>query len=415
MKNDLIYDKKHLPESFNDVLGETLKEGARRLLQHAIENEVEEYLTRLKELKEDSGRRSIIRNGYLPERSIQTGIGQISIKQPRVRDKTNEFTFTSAILPPYLRRTPSIEAVIPALYLKGISTGNLQESLEAILGENAKGLSPTNIVRLKQAWEQEFNQWNQRDLSKKHYVYVWADGIYFNVRLQEDRPCLLVMIGALKDGSKEVIGIYDGHRESKLSWSEALHDLKRNGLSTPPSLAIGDGALGFWSALREVFPSTKAQRCWVHKTANVLDKMPKSVHANAKNIIYDMYRSPTKKKGVRALESFIELYGDKYPKACQCLQKDESVLFAFYDFPAIHWQHIRTTNPIESTFATVRHRTRQTKGCGSRKATLIMVFKLVQSAEKRWKKLRGYQLIEKVIAGVKFKDGEELTLQNKAI
>jgi len=314
-----------------------------------------------------------------------------------------------------MRKTPSIEAVITTLYLKGISTGNFQEALEAILGKNARGLSPTNITRLKQVWELDYKKWKARDLSGKRYVYVWVDGIYFNVRLDKDRPCLLVIIGALPDGKKELVGIYDGHRESKLSWKEALFDLRERGLSVSPSLAIGDGALGFWAALREIFPETHEQRCWVHKTANILDKMAKSVQANAKSIIHEMYMSSTKAEAIKTMNSFIELYEAKYPKACECLLKDKEELFTFYDFPAEHWQHIRSTNPIESTFATVRHRTRQTKGCGSRLATLTMVFKLVESAQKRWRRLRGYQRLTKVITGIQFKDGEEVNGLKQAV
>ena len=410
MKKDLISkDKNHQEvKAFESFLEETLREGARSMLQKAIEYEVEEYIQMLQEEKEANGRRSIVRNGYLPERTIQTGIGPILIKQPRVRDKRTVVKFTSAILPPYMRRTPTLETVIPALYLKGISTGDFSEALESILGENAKGLSPANIVRLKSGWEKEYKEWSNRTLSGKHYVYIWVDGIYFNVRLEESRPCLLVIIGALADGTKEVIGIYDGHRESKESWKEALHDLKRRGVSIEPSLAIGDGALGFWAAVEEVFPSTRQQRCWVHKTVNVLDKMSKSVHGHAKMLIHEMYMAPTKEKGLKAFDAFMKSYEAKYPKACECLKKDKDQLFTFYDFPAEHWQHIRTTNPIESTFATVRHRTRQTKGCGSRIATLTMVFKLALSAQKHWRKLQGYQLIEKVVKGVQFKDGIEV-------
>jgi transposase-like protein len=413
MKKDLIFQKIDPSEHFKKALDDTLREGARRLLQQAIENEVQEFLERSMESRTEDGCRSVVRNGYLPERCVQTGIGAVPVKQPRVRDREKKHKFASAILPPYMRRTPSVEAVVPALYLKGISTNDFPEALEALLGENAKGLSPTNIVRLKGGWEAEYKEWNKRDLSGKHFVYLWADGIYFNVRLEEDRPCLLVIVGALKDGSKEIVSIYDGHRESKTSWAEVLNDLKRRGLSLAPSLAIGDGALGFWSALEEVFPETKTQRCWVHKTANVLDKMPKSVQKHAKGMLHEMYMAATKQSALRAFDSFLDLYESKYPKACECLKKDKEVLFVFYDFPAIHWQHIRTTNPIESTFATVRHRTRQTKGCGSRLATLTMVFKLATSAQKHWRKLQGHQLIEKVIRGVRFKDGEEIKTEEK--
>jgi transposase-like protein len=403
-------EKSHAFNTFKSSLDDILKYGAQTLLQQAIENEVLEYLEVHESAKDEYSRQMVVRNGYLPKRAIQTGIGPLSIRQPRVRDKREGMSFTSAILPPYMRKTPSIEAAVSALYLKGISTGSFQEALRAIVGDNAKGLSPTNIARLKQHWEIEYKEWKQRDLSDKHYVYIWADGIYFNVRLDKDRPCLLVIIGALPDGRKELVGISDGHRESKISWKEMLCGLKTQGLSISPSLAVGDGALGFWAALEEVFPETREQRCWVHKTANVLDKMSKSVQSHAKTMLHEMYMAPTKEKALQAFNSFISLYQAKYPKACECLMKDKGILFTFYEFPAEHWQHIRSTNPIESTFATVRHRTRQTKGCGSRLATLTMVFKLVEAAQKRWRRLRGYQSLEKVVMGIQFEDGEEVNI-----
>jgi len=401
-------DKNHVNNQFQSALEETLREGARKLLQQAIEMEVAEYIEMNRQRTDESGKRVIVRNGHLPERNVQTGLGQIPVKCPRIRDKSRSEKFTSKILPPYMRRTPSVEALIPALYLKGISSGDFTEALEAILGENAKGLSPTNITRLKSIWQQEYKEWESRSLCKKQYVYIWVDGIYFNVRLDDKRLCFLVIIGALPDGRKELVAIHVGYRESKLSWLEVLNDLKKRGLEDAPKLAIGDGALGFWAALEEAFPETKQQRCWVHKTANILDKMPKCIQSSAKRHIHDIYMAPTKQQGLRAYEEFIDKYDDRYPKACECLRKDKDQLFSFYDFPAIHWQHIRTTNPIESTFATIRHRTRQTKGCGSEIATVTMVFKLATSAEKKWRRLRGYREIEKVINGVKFKDGEEV-------
>lgn len=414
MKENLILEDKNRPSSeFKNSLEEVLREGARRLLSQAIENEVKEYIEQLKGLKTEENKSVVTRNGYLPERFIQTGLGEILVKQPRVRDKRKGQKFTSHILPPYLRRTSSLDALIPALYLKGVSTGDFGEALEALLGENAKGLSATNIVRLKEGWEKDFKEWQGRDLSKKQYVYFWVDGIYFNIRLSEDRPCLLVIIGALDDGKKELVAIHDGVRESKLSWKEVLQDLKRRGLILPPKLAIGDGALGFWAALEEEFAQVRQQRCWVHKTANILDKMPKSVQVNAKKMIHEIYMAPTKQEGLKAFEAFIKLYEGRYPKACECLLKDKQELMTFYDFPAMHWQHIRTTNPIESTFATIRHRTRQTKGCGSRLATLTMVYKLGISAESHWKRLKGHELISKIINGVQFKDGEEVKDQEQ--
>jgi transposase-like protein len=304
-----------------------------------------------------------------------------------------------------MRRIPSIDALIPALYLRGVSTGDFAEALESILGKNASGLSATNVVRLKEIWKQDYEHWRKRDLSTKRYVYVWADGIHFNVRLDDERTCILVLIGATQDGKKELLAVHDGYRESKLSWQELLQDLKARGLRHAPAVAVGDGGLGFWAALREQFPSTKEQRCWVHKTANVLDKMPKGVQSKAKKMIHDMYLSEKKEEAEAVYDRFFELYDAKFPKACACLRKDKDVLFTFYDFPAEHWIHIRTTNPIESTFATVRHRTKRTKGCGSRTATLTMVFKLADVAEKHWRKLNKPQLVLKVVEGVKFVDG----------
>jgi len=414
MKSNMItnFDINNLNNSTN-LLDEVLREGARKMLQAAIENEVAEFIENHKNKTNEKGHRLIIRNGYLPSRALQSGIGNINIKQPRIRDKSKDIKFTSAILPRYMKKCPSLENLIPILYLKGISTVNFQEALESILGENAKGLSPTNIVRLKQDWELEYKNWSKRDLTNKHYIYLWADGIYFNVRLDSDRPCLLVIIGVTPEGNKELLVIYDGQRESKLSWKEALQDLKKRGMNISPLLATGDGALGFWGALEEEFPETKHQRCWVHKTVNILDKLPKSIHGNAKKLIHEMYLSPSKKEALKVYESFMKLYSDKYEKACICLEKDKEELFTFYDFPAIHWQHIRTTNVIESTFSTVRHRSRQTKGCGSRMATLSLVYKLAITAQKRWMKIKGYNLLEKIIKGTKFIDGVEV-IQNVA-
>ena len=387
-------------------LEELLRAGARRMLQAALEFEVETYIESFQDEKDDQGHRQVVRNGSHKPRELITGVGQIPIRQPRVHDRREGKAFTSAILPKYMRRAPSIDALIPALYLKGVSTSSFPEALEAILGENAPGLSPANIVRLKQIWDKEYQGWKHRDLSGKHYVYIWADGIYFNVRLEPDRPCMLVIIGATQDGRKELLAIEDGHRESKLSWQGVLKDLKRRGLTTIPALAIGDGNLGLWVALEEEFPTTKHQRCWVHKTANVLDKLPKTVQAQAKGRIHQMYLSPTREDALEAYEDFISLFEAKYPKACECLEKDKDVLFTFYDFPAAHWRHIRSTNPIESTFGTVRHRTRQTKGCGSRVATLMMVYKLARQAQKNWQRLHSSKLIELVVQGVQFQDGE---------
>ena len=375
------------------------------MLQEALEHEVTDYLAMMAQRRAEDGRREVVRNGHLPERDLITGVGPVRIRQPRVRDRKSHSRFTSRILPPFLRRVPSVDALIPVLYLKGISTGDFSEALEAILGPNAAGLSATNIVRLKEGWKAEYEAWAARDLSDKRYVYWWADGIYFNVRLDPERPCLLVLMGALEDGTKELVAVWDGIRESKASWLEVLRDLKARGLAEAPKLAVGDGALGFWAALEEEYSRVREQRCWVHKTANVLDKLPQSVQPYAKKLIHEMYLAPTKEKALEAYRRFLAEYEAKYPKATDCLRKDEDVLFAFYDFPAEHWMHIRTTNPIESAFATVRHRTRQTKGCGSRLATLMMVFKLAMQAERHWRKLNSGQLLAHVIRGVVFTDG----------
>ena len=384
-----------------------VREGARRLLQAALDNEVAEVIGGFSNVVDDQGRRVVVRNGHLPERELVTGAGPVTVKQPRVRDRSGQFKFTSKILPPFLRRTPSVDALLPVLYLKGISTGDFSEALEAILGPNASGLSASNIVRLKEGWEEEYKAWSARDLSERRYVYLWADGLYFNVRLEPDRPCILVLMGATVDGKKELLAVWDGERESKESWRAVLRDLKRRGLRESPKLATGDGALGFWAALREEFPETQEQRCWVHKTVNILDKLPKRLQPDAKKLIHEMYLAPTRDDASIAYTEFCEQYEAKYPKAVACLTKDQDVLFAFYDFPSEHWLHLRTTNPIESTFATVRHRHRQTKGSGSRTATLTMVFKLGLEAEKKWRKLNGYSLVAKVIEGVRFVDGEE--------
>jgi len=394
--------------STRSALDEVLRNGAKKLLQEAIETEVAEYVQQFQELKDGMNRRIVTKNGYLPGRNILTGLGSVNIRQPRVRDKREDGSFLSQILPKYKRRTPSLEAAIPELYLRGISTNNFPEALAVLLGENAAGLSSTNITRMKEVWEKEYQSWQMRRFDGIRYVYIWVDGIYFNIRLGEDRPCMLVVIGAREDGQKEFIGIHDGVRESKQSWKDFLQNLKSRGLIITPSLAIGDGALGFWSALEEEYPECQQQRCWVHKTANILDKMPKSVQVNAKRMIHEMYMSPTKEKAFKAYHEFIAHYSAKYPGACKCLEKEREEMFNFYDFPAEHWQHIRTTNPIESTFATVRHRSRQTKGCGSRIATLTMVYKLGTMAQSGWRRLKGSKMLSKIVAGVKFKNGEEV-------
>ena len=409
-ENRVISLGKRAEDEERPFFEQLLQEGARKLLQAAIENEIIEYIQFHQDRRDEQGQRLVVRNGHLPEREIVSGVGPIKVRQPRVRHRDGA-QFSSAILPKYMRRTPSVDALIPALYLKGISTGDFSEALAAILGENASGLSATNIVRLKAGWEDDYKRWCQRDLNQKRYVYWWADGIYFNVRLDEERSCVLVLIGATEDGTKELLAVVDGYRESTQSWRELLGQLKRMGLSSAPKLAIGDGALGFWVALQEEYGQVAQQRCWVHKTANILDKMPKSVQGKAKQLIHEMYLAPTRKAALAAYDQFISSYQVKFPKACECLQKDKAVLFTFYDFPAQHWSHLRTTNPIESTFATVRLRTQRTKGSGSRIATLTMVFKLGLEAQKHWRRLNGAELVAKVITGVKFVDGEELTQQ----
>lgn len=415
MKKFALPEDKNLSGiSARSALDEVLRDGARKMLQEAIENEVLEYIQQASELKNERNKRLVTRNGHLPPRNILTGMGPIPVQQPRVRDRREGHSFSSGILPKYKRRTKSLDALIPELYLRGISTNHFPDALTAVLGENAIGLSPTNIVRLKESWEKEYISWQSRSLSGAHYVYIWADGIYFNIRLDEDRPCMLVLIGVTEEGRKELVGIHDGSRESKQSWKDFLQSLRARGMTRSPSLAIGDGALGFWAALEEEFPQCRQQRCWVHKTANILDKMPKSVQSNAKKMIHEMYLSPTKETALKAYDEFLRHYGAKYPAACKCLEKDQDQLFSFYDFPAEHWRHVRTTNPIESTFATVRHRTRQTKGCGNRMATLTMVYKLAKVAEKGWIRLKGFALLSKVVAGIKFKDGEEVIKEQVA-
>jgi transposase-like protein len=388
-------------------LEQIIRRGAQEMLQKAIENEVADYLREREGQKDEQGKQQVVRNGFLPQREILTGVGKLEVKQPRVRHRQGG-QFSSNILPPYMRRVASLDALIPALYLRGVSTGDFGEALEAILGPQAAGLSATNIVRLKAGWEEEYKAWKKRDLSQKRYLYLWADGVHFNVRLEEERTCILVVIGALEDGTKELVAVEDGYRESKDSWRDLLRGLKKQGLQHAPKIAVGDGALGFWAALSEEYGGVREQRCWVHKTANVLDKMPKGLQPRAKEKLHEMYLSATKAEALKAYQEFLSLYEVKFPKACECLAKDKEVLFTFYDFPAEHWIHLRTTNPIESTFATVRHRTDRTKGCGTRLATLTMVHQLGMQAQKCWRHLNGAQQLSKVVAGIKFVDGLEL-------
>lgn len=380
------------------------------MLATAIGAEVEAYIEQHADQRDAQGHRLVVRNGHKAERAIQTGIGPVTVRQPRVDDqRTNDsgdrIRFTSKILPPYLRKTKSIEELIPWLYLKGVSTGDFNEALAALLGPDAPGLSASTVVRLKEVWQRDYEAWSKRSLADKRYVYFWVDDIHFNIRLEEERQCILVVMGATPEGEKELVAIQDGYRESEQSWKELLLDLKARGLKGAPKLAIGDGALGFWKALPQVFPTTREQRCWVHKTANVLNSLPKGRQSKAKGMLHDIWMAETEIEADKAFDLFIETFEAKYPKATNCLAKDRDVFLAFYDFPAEHWVHIRTTNPIESTFATVRLRTRRTKGCGSRMACLTMVFRLTQCAEQHWRALNGSKLLGDVIRGVQFKDG----------
>ena len=396
-----------LPQA-QDVLTDVLRQGAQQLLAQAIEAEVADWIDGHRDCRDAAGRRQVVRNGYLPERTITTGVGPITVKQPRVHDRRPaelREKFSSAILPPYLRKTKSVEELIPWLYLKGVSTGDFSEALAALLGPDAKGLSATTVTRLKGLWEQEYHDWSKRSLAGKQYVYVWADGVHFNIRLEGGRQCILVLMGATADGKKELIAIQDGHRESEQSWKELLLDVQARGLTIEPKLAMGDGALGFWKAVRQVWPTTAEQRCWVHKTANVLDKLPKSVQPKAKEMLHEIYLAPSRAEAEKAFDLFVRTYEAKYPKATECLVKDRQELLVFYDFPAEHWLHVRTTNVIESVFATVRLRTEKTKGSGTRVACLTMVFKLMQSASRHWRALNGSGLLGEVIKGTVFVDG----------
>ena len=396
------------PSASRDVLTEILREGAQQMLTTAIEAEVAEWIEAHRHLTDARGHRQVVRNGHLPERSITTGVGPVKIRQPRVHDRRQgqeREAFSSKILPPYLRKTKSIEELLPWLYLKGISTGDFNEALQALAGPECPGLSASTVTRLLEGWQAEYQEWSKRSLAGKHYVYVWVDGVHFNIRLEEDRQCILVLMGATADGKKELIAIADGYRESEQSWMELLLDVKSRGMIIDPKLATGDGALGFWKALPKVFPTTRSQRCWVHKTANVLDKLPKRLQSRAKEAIHEIWMAESRQAAHAAFDSFLEAYSAKYPKACECLAKDREELLTFYDFPAEHWIHLRTTNPIESVFATVRLRHRRTKGNGTRARCLAMVHQLMLSASKRWRLLNGSQLLPDVIAGVQFIDG----------
>ena len=400
----------HQGQAAKNALEDVLREGARQLLQTAIEEEVAAYVAAHVGERDENGHRLVVRNGHAPPRTIQTGLGDIEVTRPRVDDRRtdedgNRLRFQSTLLPPYLRRSKSIEELLPWLYLKGISTGDFGEALQALLGTDAPGLSASTIVRLKKVWEDDFAAWSARRLDGKRYVYLWVDGIHCNVRLEGGRPCILVVMGATADGKKELLAVEDGVRESEQSWKEVLLDLKARGLEDGPELVVGDGALGFWKALPQVWPDARQQRCWFHKSGNVLNKLPKSVQPAAKRALHEIWQAETKEAAQKAFDLFLSKFEAKYPKATACLAKDRDELLAFYDFPAEHWRHLRTTNPIESTFATVRLRTTRTKGSGSRIACLTMVFKLAQAAERKWRKLNGHALLGDVIRGVQFRDG----------
>jgi len=398
-----------------DPLHALLREGARELIAKAVEAELAGFLEAYADQRLDDGRRAVVRNGSLPERTVQTGIGDVAVRVPKVRDRSGGGAcFRSELLPPYLKRARSVEELIPWLYLKGVSTGDYQEALSALLGDQAKGLSANTVSRLKQQWLDEHRAWCQRDLSDRRYVYWWVDGVYSNVRLDE-RLCLLVVIGVTEHGRKELIAVEDGHRESEASWYELLSGLRERGLTQGPKLAVGDGALGFWKALAKLYPDTVHQRCWVHKSANVLNKLPKSVQPKVKAALHEIWMAETREGAHKAFARTLKRFEAKYPQAMDCLAKDREALLAFYDFPAEHWVHIRTTNPIESTFATVRLRTNRMRNCGSRETTLTMVFKLLQSAQKRWKRIKGFRKLELVVNNVRFRNGEQVLDQEDRV
>jgi len=399
-----------------DALTAVLQNGARQLLADAVEGEVESWLAARSHLTDPNGRRPVVRNGHLPEREVLTGIGRVTVRMPRVRDRRapgEAEKFTSAILPPYLRKARAIDELIPWLYLRGISTGDFGPALSALLGQGAKGLSANTVTRLKAGWEDEQKAWSARSLAGTRYVYLWVDAIHFNIRLEEDRQCILVLMGATEKGDKELIAIADGYAESEQAWKAMLLDAKSRGLNEDPLLATGDGALGFWKALPQVWPTTRTQRCWVHKAKNVLGKLPKRLHGQANDLLRQVWMAPTKAAANTAFDLFITTHQPKYAAAAECLSKDRDALLTFYDFPAEHWIHLRTTNPIESVFSTVRLRTDKTKGMGTRVACLAMVFKLTQYASQSWRALNGSALIQDVIAGVQFADGIKTTSPSK--
>lgn len=414
MTNDTVVDLPQ-PGQIEDPLTELLRSGARKLLQGAIEAEVAELLADFSGQTDADGHAAVVRNGYLPERDIVTGVGPVSVKVPKVRSRTGEpVVFRSALVPPYVRRAKRIEAALPWLYLKGISTGEMASALEVLVGPEAKGMSPAVISRLKAQWSDEYAAWCKRRLDQDRWVYLFADGIYSGLRAEGEKLCALVVVGVNDRGQKRFLAIEDGVRESTQSWRELLLDLKARGITTPPELACGDGAMGFWAALDEVYPQTRHQRCWMHKTGNILNYLPKTVQPKAKSALHEIWMAPTRQDAHAAFDLFLNTYGPKYPKATECLEKDRDALLAFYDFPAEHWVHLRTTNPIESTFSTIRHRTDRTKGCVTRITMLAFIFKLGLCAEEHWRRIRGFNHLAKVIEGVKFKDGVEVTHQTAA-
>lgn len=393
------------------TLDELAREGARRMIAAALEAEVEQYVETLRHFRDEKGHALVVRNGKSHhERTVHMGAGSVKIRAPRVQDHRPEHTFSSMILPPYMRRSPRLEEALPVLYLRGLSTGDFSEALEALLGSEVAGFSATTITRLLKVWQEEYKAWSKRSLAGKEYVYIWADGVYFNIRLEEDRLACLVIVGVLPDGRKEIIALEDGYRESTESWASVLRDLKRRGMGAP-MLAIGDGSLGFWTALRDVFPETKEQRCWKHKIANVLDKLPKRLQTRAKEQLHEIMYAPDRKSALEEIAVFKKEYAARYAKAVETLTKDQERMLTFFDFPAEHWLHLRTTNPIESTFATVKARTKKTKGAGSRKAGLAMAWKLLLAAEQRWRKVNAPHLVALVKAGVEFTDGQAEMLQ----
>ncbi len=400
-------------ERIADPLTELLRSGARKLIEQAIRAELEELLSQYADQHTQSGHAAVVRNGYLPERALQTGIGPVTVRIPKVRSRSGEpVTFRSALVPPYIRKTPSLEAAIPWLYLKGVSSGEMGEALRVLVGPEADGLSASTVSRLKRIWAQEYRDWCTNRLDKDHWAYIWADGIHSGLRAEQTKLCALVVLGVNERGEKHFLAIEDGIRESTQSWREVLLKLKSRGMNSP-QLAIGDGAMGFWAAQEEIYPQTRQQRCWMHKTGNVLNALPKSVQPKAKQALHDIWQADTRNHAEQAFDLFVQTYAPKYPKATLCLQKDHQELLAFYDFPAQHWQSLRTTNPIESTFATIRHRTKRSKGCLSRDGMLHMTFKLGQCAEKNWRKLRGFNYLAKVIEGIPFKDGIEIDESNQ--